>query len=90
LSTFKRYFRWAIREGRMTSDPTLKLISAKQPMRNPKLLSEHQVEGLLMAPDVSKPLGMRDRAILELMYASGLRATELVTLKSAHVSLKDG
>ncbi|MFX7858360.1 tyrosine-type recombinase/integrase, partial [Acinetobacter baumannii] len=59
-------------------------------MRNPKLLSEHQVEGLLMAPDVSKPLGMRDRAILELMYASGLRATELVTLKSAHVSLKDG
>lgn len=90
LSTFKRYFRWAIREGRVAVDPTLKLTGAKQPMRNPKLLTEQQIEGLLLAPDVSTPLGMRDRAILELMYASGLRATELVTLQSANVSLKDG
>jgi integrase/recombinase XerD len=83
LSVFKRYFRWALREGRIQADPTLKLTAAKQPLRVPK------VGALLAAPDVDTALGLRDRAMLELMYASGLRVSELVTLKSAHVAFKD-
>ena len=90
LTVFKRYFRWALREHLLTSDPTLKLLSAKQPMRVPKVLSEAQVETLLAAPDVDTPLGLRDRTMLELMYASGLRVSELVTLKSVHLSLPEG
>ena len=89
LSVFKRYFRWALREHRITRDPTLKLITAKQPMRVPRTLTQQQVEGLLEAPDVGTAQGLRDRAMLELMYASGLRVTELVTLKSVHVGLRE-
>lgn len=90
LSVFKRYFRWALREHRVSSDPTLRLLSARQPMRVPKTLSEAQVEALLAAPDVESPLGLRDRAMLELMYASGLRVSEIVGLKGVHVGLSDG
>ena len=90
LTVFKRYFRWALRERVVHADPTLKLGSAKQPLRVPKTLSEAQVEALLAAPDVDTPLGLRDRTMLELMYASGLRVSELVTLKSVHLSLSDG
>lgn len=90
LTVFKRYFRWAVRERLITTDPTLKLGSAKQPLRVPKTLSEGQVEALLAAPDVETPLGLRDRTMLELMYASGLRVSELVTLKSVHLSLSEG
>lgn len=89
LTVFKRYFRWALRETRMALDPTLALQSAKQPLRVPKTLSEAQVEALLAAPDTSTALGVRDRAMLELMYASGLRVTELVTLKTLNLSLND-
>jgi integrase/recombinase XerD len=89
LAVFRRYFRWALREGRITDDPTLRLDPAKQPARVPKTLSEAQVEALLAAPDVATPLGLRDRAMLELMYASGLRVSELVGLKSVHVGLND-
>ena len=89
LTVFKRYFRWALREGRLQADPTLQLLSAKQPMRVPKTLTEKQVETLLAAPDVGTPLGLRDRAMLELMYASGLRVSELVGLKTYQVSLSD-
>jgi integrase/recombinase XerD len=89
LSVFKRYFRWALREGRVGADPTLRLTTARQPLRVPKLLSEAQVGALLAAPDTDTPLGLRDRAMLELMYASGLRVSELVTLKGAHVAFKD-
>ena len=90
LTVFKRYFRWALRERRLANDPTLKLLGARQPMRVPKTLSEAQVEALLDAPDASTPLGLRDRTMLELMYASGLRVSELVTLKTVRVSLNDG
>ncbi|MEO3692490.1 site-specific tyrosine recombinase XerD [Roseateles paludis] len=90
LSAFKRYFRWALREGRIQADPTLKLTPARQPLRVPKLITEAQVEALLRAPDVDTPLGLRDRAMLELLYASGLRVSELVGLRSVHVSLKEG
>jgi integrase/recombinase XerD len=90
LTVFKRYFRWALREQLVHADPTLKLRAARQPLRVPKTLSEAQVEALLGAPDVEAPLGLRDRTMLELMYASGLRVSELVTLKSVHVSLSEG
>ena len=89
LTVFKRYFRWALREGRVSADPTLKLLSAKQALRVPKTLTEHQVERLLDAPDLGSALGLRDRAMLELMYASGLRVSELVGLKTFQVSLGD-
>jgi integrase/recombinase XerD len=89
LTVFKRYFRWALREGFAHADPTLKLQSAKQALRVPKTLTEAQVEALLAAPDTSFALGVRDRTMLELMYASGLRVSELVTLKTLNVSLKD-
>jgi integrase/recombinase XerD len=89
LTVFKRYFRWALREAAITADPTLKLQSAKQALRVPKTLTEAQVEALLHAPDVSVALGVRDRTMLELMYASGLRVSELVNLKIFHVSLND-
>ncbi|WP_280152340.1 site-specific tyrosine recombinase XerD [Piscinibacter sp. XHJ-5] len=90
LTVFKRYFRWALREHLIAADPTLRLIAARQPMRVPKSLSEAQVEALLAAPDVETPLGLRDRTMLELMYASGLRVSELVGLKTVHLSLSDG
>jgi integrase/recombinase XerD len=90
LTVFKRFFRWAVRERLLAADPTLKLDSARQPLRVPKTLSEAQVEALLAAPDVEMPLGLRDRAMLELLYASGLRVSELVLLKTVHVSFADG
>jgi len=90
LTVFKRYYRWALREQRVAADPTLRLIPARQAMRVPKTLSEGQVEALLAAPDVATPLGLRDRAMLELMYASGLRVSELVALKAFELSLNDG
>lgn len=89
LTVFKRYFRWALRERLIQTDPTLRLLSAKQPLRVPKSLSEAQVEALLAAPDVSEPLGLRDRAMLELMYASGLRVSELVGLKVFHLGMSE-
>ena len=89
LTVFKRYFRWALREHRLAADPTLKLLAARQPMRVPKTLSEAQVEALLAAPDSATPLGLRDRTMVELMYASGLRVSELVTLKTVHLSLNE-
>lgn len=90
LTVFKRYFRWALRERLITADPTLRLQSARQPLRVPKTLSEAQVEALLAAPDTGTPLGLRDRTMLELMYASGLRVSELVTLKTFNVSMGEG
>jgi integrase/recombinase XerD len=89
LTVFKRYFRWALRERLLLADPTLRLNAARQPMRVPKTMSEAQVEALLNAPDTATPLGQRDRAMLELMYASGLRVSELVTLKTWHLGLNE-
>ena len=87
LTVFKRYFRWALREQLLLTDPTLKLRMAKQIERIPKTMSEAQVEALLTSPDVQTPLGLRDRTMLELMYASGLRVSELVNLKTVHTGL---
>jgi integrase/recombinase XerD len=90
LTVFKRFYRWALRERVVEADPTLRLRNAKQPLRVPKSLSEAQVEALLAAPNVETPLGQRDRAMLELLYASGLRVSELVTLKTVQLGLAEG
>ncbi|MEY4712565.1 MAG: putative site-specific recombinase [Pseudomonadota bacterium] len=86
LAVLRRFFRWALRERLVAADPTLKLQTAKRPLRVPRTLTQSQVEALLAAPDIATPLGLRDRAMLELMYASGLRVSELVTLKVLNVS----
>ena len=90
LSVFKRYFRWAVREHLVAADPTLKLLAARQLLRVPRTLSESQVEALLAAPDTDTPLGLRDRTMIELMYASGLRVSELVTVKTVRLNLDQG
>ncbi len=89
LTVFKRYFRWALRERSIQTDPTLRLQAARQPLRVPKTLTEAQVEALLAAPGEETPLAVRDRTMLELMYASGLRVSELVGLKTFNVSLSE-
>jgi len=90
LTVLKRYYRWALRERLVVVDPTLRMLAAKQAMRVPKTLTEDQVNALLNAPDANTALGVRDKAMLELMYASGLRVSELVKLKTLHVSLNEG
>ena len=90
LSVFRRYYAWALREHRVSADPTMRIRSAKQPPRFPTTLTEAQVEALLAAPDVETALGLRDRTMLELMYASGLRVSELVLLKTVEVGLNEG
>lgn len=90
LSVLKRYYQLALRQKRVRLDPCLKMASAKQPTRFVHTLSEAQVEALLAAPDVNTPLGLRERTMLELMYASGLRVSELVALKTIELSLNDG
>ena len=90
LTVFKRYFRWALRERLIAADPTLRLQSARQALRVPKLMSEAQVDALLRAPDTDSPLGQRDCAMLELMYASGLRVSELVGMKTFALGMNEG
>ncbi|WP_293779947.1 site-specific tyrosine recombinase XerD [uncultured Oxalicibacterium sp.] len=90
LAVFKRFYQLAIRHRAMTVDPCVTMRSAKQPPRIPKVLSEAQVEALLAAPDLRTPLGLRDRTMLELMYASGLRVSELVLLKTVEVGMNEG
>lgn len=90
LAVFRRFYRWALRERLIDADPTLKLSGARQPLRVPKTLSEAQVDALLQAPDAGTALGLRDRCMLELMYASGLRVSELVGLQSVSLGLTEG
>jgi integrase/recombinase XerD len=90
LSSMRRYYGWLMLHGRRDDDPCLLLKSAKRPARFPKAPIESQVEDLLNAPQVGTPLGLRDRAMLEMMYAAGLRVSELIALKSIDVSHSDG
>jgi integrase/recombinase XerD len=90
LSTLRRFYRWQLGRGRIVADPTLKLANPSRPSRLPKVMSEKQVETLLDAPDLETPLGLRDRAMLETIYATGLRVSELVNLRLHEVSLADG
>ena len=86
LSSLKRLYRWLIRQNRIRVDPTLNIDAPKLPRTLPKSLTEADVDNLLAAPDLTKPRGERDRAMLETLYASGLRVSELVTLKLPQVS----
>ncbi|MDE2440373.1 MAG: site-specific tyrosine recombinase XerD [Betaproteobacteria bacterium] len=90
LSTLRRFYRWQVGRGRLVTDPTLKLANPGLPSRLPKVMSEKQVEALLDAPNLDSPLGLRDRAMLETIYATGLRVSELVSLKLHEVGLADG
>jgi integrase/recombinase XerD len=89
VSTFKRFYRWCIQEGLVAQDPSFRLDAPKMPMRIPGTLTEAQTDALLRAPEVTEPLGLRDRAMVELMYASGLRVTELIELSSLKLSMTD-
>jgi integrase/recombinase XerD len=86
LSSLKRFYQYALRQGKITADPTLNISTPKLPRGLPKTLTEQDVEKLLAAPDVTDPLGLRDRTMLETLYASGLRVSELVTLNVGQVS----
>ena len=90
LSVLRRFYRHRVRSGLREDDPTLGIASARQPERFPKTLSEAQVEALLAAPDVATPAGLRDRAMLETLYASGLRVSELTGLNGLQVGLTEG
>ena len=86
LSSLKRFYRHCLRQGKIKADPTLKIAAPKLPRPLPKSLTEDDVEGLLDAPRVGETLGLRDKAMLETLYASGLRVSELTTLKISQVS----
>ena len=90
LSTLRRFYRLQLERATVREDPTVRVQSPRKPRRLPKLLSEAQVEALLAAPDPARTLGLRDRAMLETLYATGLRVSELVGLKLAQVSLDAG
>lgn len=90
LSSLRRYYRWCVRERRRADDPTALIAPPRQSRRLPKTLVAGQVESLLNAPDTETSLGLRDRAMLELLYASGLRVSELVNLGRHQVNLKRG
>jgi len=90
LTVFKRFYRHALRMNLIKSDPCIGLRAAKQALRFPKTLSEDQVTALLNAPDVETALGLRDRTMLESMYASGLRVSEIVALKTVTLGLNEG
>lgn len=90
LTTLRSFYGWLVRQSIRKDDPTALLQPPKLPRSLPKALSEHQVAALLKAPDTGDANGLRDRAMLELMYASGLRVSELVGLPSVAVNLRQG
>lgn len=90
LAALRRFYLWALRQGLVSQDPCLKLQASRQPQRFPKTLSEAQVDALLQAPDTTTTLGLRDRAMLETLYATGLRVSELVNLGVLELNLADG
>ena len=90
IASLRRLYRYALRENRISVDPTLQIESPKLPRSLPKSLTEEEVEALLAAPDLNDSIGLRDRAMLELLYACGLRVSELVGIKVTEVSLNEG
>ncbi len=90
ISSLKRLFRYLLRQNKVDADPTLQIATPKLPRSLPKSLTEQDVKQLLNAPDVDTPLGMRDRTMFEVLYATGLRVSELVTLRIAQVSMDMG
>jgi integrase/recombinase XerD len=89
-SSLKRFYQFALRTSRVGADPTLNLDTPKKPQRFPRTLSESDVEALLAQPDTETPLGLRDRTMLEVLYASGLRVSELVRLKLTELGMDTG
>lgn len=89
ISTLRKFYQYLTREGHIQKDPMLQIDSPKQGRHLPAVLSSEEIERLLKTPDTSTPLGLRDRAILEVLYATGLRVSELVHLKltDLHLSL---
>lgn len=90
LSCLRGFYQYQLRESRISLDPTLDIDSPKMGRPLPKSLSEQDVEALLSAPDTDEPLELRDKAMLELLYASGLRVTELITLQVGQLSVNQG
>ncbi|MDQ2696890.1 MAG: site-specific tyrosine recombinase XerD [Pseudomonadota bacterium] len=90
LSALRHFYRHQVREGRLAADPTAQIASPKLGRTLPDTLSEADVEALLAAPDAQTPQGLRDRAMLEVLYACGLRVSELVTLHPGQVNLQAG
>jgi len=90
LSTFRRFYQYLIRENQLSIDPSALLESPKLGRPLPKTMSEREVEALLEAPEIDDPLGLRDRAMLELIYATGLRVSELVGLDIYGANLQQG
>jgi len=90
LSSLRRFYRFQVREGRRGDDPTAGIAAPKMDRPLPHVLSEAEVEALLAAPDTGEPVGLRDRAMLELLYASGLRVSELVGLMPEQINLRQG
>ena len=90
LSSFRRFFRHLVREGTIQEDPTAHIAMPKIGRSLPKSLTEEEVEALLAAPAVHDPLGNRDRAMLEVLYATGLRVSELVNLRYGQINLNQG
>jgi integrase/recombinase XerD len=90
LSSFRRFYRQLMREGGVREDPTAQIAMPRIGRSLPKSLSEGEVESLLNAPRVDDPLGHRDRAMLETLYATGLRVSELVHLRNSQLSLTQG
>ncbi len=90
LSSFRRFYRFLLREGVIGEDPTLKIEMPKIGRSLPRSLTEAEVEALLAAPDTSDPLGHRDRTMLEVLYATGLRVSELINLKQSEINLNQG
>ena len=90
LSSFRRFYRFLLRESVIQEDPTIKIDMPRIGRSLPQSLTEGEVEALLAAPDVSDPLGHRDRTMLEVLYATGLRVSELINLKQSEINLNQG
>ncbi|AFZ83154.1 site-specific tyrosine recombinase XerD [Candidatus Kinetoplastidibacterium crithidiae] len=90
LAALKRFYSWAMREGLLLCNPCLNIKMAKSYRNIPSTLSEEEVEKLITSPDVSNARGLRDRAMLEMLYSTGLRVSELVSLKLRDINLDDG
>jgi integrase/recombinase XerD len=90
LSGIRQFYQWLLREGRIQKDPSALIDSPKLGRGLPKALNEGQVEALLEAPDVGSPLGLRDRTMIELMYATGLRVSELISLEAVNLGINQG
>jgi integrase/recombinase XerD len=90
IASLRRFYRYCLRDNKITQDPTIQIQSPKLPRSLPKSLNEDEVIGLLNVPNVAELAGLRDRAMLELLYACGLRVSELVSVKVTEVSLSDG